>query len=550
MDVSGEPPSLVRRYFTTLRHALGLVYGSAVAVARDREQFSWVRGLPLFLIKIAAFFVRPLVRRDLRGLPLEVQLRRRLELLGPTYIKLGQVLALREDLLPRFVTEELNNLLDRLPVMPFPEYLDRVAKGLGRPVDEMFEYIDPKPLGSASIGQIHPARTVGGDDVILKVVKPHIYVVLKRDARLLGFFGSFLQVFFARYQPKKVLDEFAEYTLREVDLRREADNAEQFAINFADVPGVRFPAIYREYSSRLVLTQERFRGLRPDSEAAHALPLAAREELVDLGALSIIRMLYQDGFFHADLHPGNMFLLDTEPDPETGEVHPEIGFIDLGMVGYFDGDLRRTLLYYYFSLVTGDAENAARYLAAVSEAGKNADPRGFQRAVAELCRRFYRAQRYGEVNVGQLILESVGLAGQYRMYFPVEMVLMTKALVTFEGVGQTLLPGFDVAEVSRKHVNSLFRSQFNPVALLKESFRGAPELVDLIVKSPTLMAEGIRFVETRMRAPATSPLAGLRTALLSGASLVSGVIAVTTGGPWFLWGPLLALAAAFALKRS
>ena len=549
MDVGGAPPSLVRRYFTTLRHATGLVYGSAVAVARDREQFSWVRGLPLFLIKVAAFFVYPLVRRDLRDLPIEVQLRRRLELLGPTYIKLGQVLALREDLLPPFITEELNNLLDRLPVMPFPEYLDRVAKGLGRPVDEMFAHVDPKPLGSASIGQIHPARTVDGDDVILKVVKPHIYVVLKRDARLLGFFGSFLQVFFARYQPKKVLDEFAEYTLREVDLRREADNAEQLALNFADVPGVRFPRIYREYSSRLVLTMERFRGLRPDSPEGRALPLEAREELVDLGALSIIRMLYQDGFFHADLHPGNMFLLDTEPD-ENGEVHPTIGFIDLGMVGYFDGDLRRTLLYYYFSLVTGDAENAARYLAAVSEAGKNADPRGFQRAVAELCRRFYRAQRYGEVNVGQLILESVGLAGQYRMYFPVEMVLMTKALVTFEGVGQTLLPGFDVAEVSRKHVNRLFRSQFNPVALLKESFRGAPELVDLIVKSPTLMAEGIRFVETRMRAPSTSPLAGLRTALLSGASLVSGVIAVTTGGPWFLWGPLFALAAGLALKRS
>ena len=549
MDV-GDPPSLVRRYFTTLRHATGLVYGSAVAVARDREQFAFVKGFPLFLIKLAAFFVKPLVRRDLRGLPIEQQLRRRLELLGPTYIKLGQVLALREDLLPPFITEELKNLLDRLPVMPFPEYLDRVARGLGRPVDEMFSHIDPEPLGSASIGQIHAARTVAGDDVILKVVKPHIYVVLKRDSRLLGFFGSFLQVFFSRYQPKKVLDEFAEYTLREVDLRREADNAEQLAINFADVPDIRFPKIYREYSSRLVLTMERFRGVRPDTEASRALPHDARERLVDLGAMSIIRMLYQDGFFHADLHPGNLFILDTEPDPETGEVAPKLGFIDLGMVGYFDGDLRRTLLYYYFSLVTGDAENAARYLAAVSEAGKKADPRGFQRAVAELCRRFYRAQRYGEVNVGQLIMESVGLAGQYRMYFPVEMVLMTKALVTFEGVGQTLLPGFDVAEVSRRHVNRLFRHLFNPMALLKESLRGAPELVDLVVKTPTILAEGIRYVEGHIRNPSPNPLAGLRSALLSGASLVAGTLAASTGGPWFLWAPLFLVAGALALKRS
>ena len=322
------------------------------------------------------------------------------------------------------------------------------------------------------------------------------------------------------------------------------------AINFADVPAIRFPTIYREYSSRLVLTMERFRGVRPDTPESTALPLEAREKLVDLGALAIIRMLYQDGFFHADLHPGNMFVLDTEPDPVTGEVDPQIGFIDLGMVGYFDGDLRRTLLYYYFSLVTGDAENAARYLASVSQAGKKADPRGFQRAVAELCRRFYRAQKYGEVNVGHLIMESVGLAGQYRMYFPVEMVLMTKALVTFEGVGQTLLPGFDVAEVSKKHVNKLFRSQFNPVALLRESFRGAPELVDLVVKAPTLLAEGIRFAESRMRGADANPLAGLRTALLSGASLVAATLAASTGGPWFLWGPLFALAAGFAMKRS
>ncbi|MGB3543933.1 ABC1 kinase family protein, partial [Rubrivirga sp.] len=546
----GEPPSLIRRYFTTLRHAVGLVYGSAIAVARDRDQFSFVKGFPLFAIKVAAFFLTPFVKRDLRRLRLEEQLRRRLEILGPTYIKLGQVLALREDLLPPFITEELKNLLDRLPVMPFPEYLDRVNKGLGRPWQEAFEHIDPKPLGSASIGQIHPATLLTGEDVILKVVKPHIYVILKRDARLLGFFGSFLQIFFSRYQPKKVLDEFAEYTLREVDLRREAENAEQLALNFADVPNIRFPTIYRDYSSRLVLTMERFRGIRPDTPESGELPFEAREKLVDLGAMSIIRMLYADGFFHADLHPGNLFILDTDPDPETGIVDPKLGFIDLGMVGYFDGDLRRTLLYYYFSLVTGDAENAARHLASVSQPGKKADPRGFQRAVAELCRRFYRAQKYGEVNVGQLILESVGLAGQYRMYFPVEMVLMTKALVTFEGVGETLMPGFDVAEVSKKHVNKLFRNQFNPGALLKESFRSAPELVDLIVKSPTIIAEGIRFLESQIRNQQPSPLAGIRTALLSGASLVSGAVAASTGGPWYLWGPLFGMAALFAMKRS
>ncbi|MDX1419623.1 MAG: AarF/UbiB family protein [Rubricoccaceae bacterium] len=548
MAVGGKPPGLVRRLITVYRHATGLVYGAAVAVARDREQFAWIKGLPLFLIKVAAFFVRPLVRKDLRALPLQVQLRRRLELLGPTYIKLGQVLALREDLLPSFVTEELKNLLDRLPVMPFEVFLERVSQGLGRPIDEMFAFVDPIPLGSASIGQIHAARLLTGEEVILKVVKPHIYVVLKRDARLLGFLGSFLQVFFSRYQPKRLIDEFTEFTLREVDLRREADNAEQFALNFADETDIRFPRIYRDYSSRLVLTMERFEGLRPDSDAARALPEEAREHLVDLGAESIIRMLYHDGFFHADLHPGNLFILHTDPD-EHGRVRPKIGFIDLGMVGFFDGELRRTLMYYYFSLVTGDAEGAARYLTSVAATEAKSDPQGFKRAVAEICRRFYRASQYGDFSIAQLIMESVSLGGQYRMYFPIELVLMTKALVTFEGVGQALMPGIDVAKVSQRHVSRLFRSQFNPVTLLKESFRNAPELVDLIVKSPSLAAEMLRFAEQRIRHPSPNPLAGIKGALLSGSALVSGTVAASVGAPWYLWTPLFLLAALFALRR-
>lgn len=547
MQVS-KPPGLVRRFLTVQRHSAGLVYGAAVAVARDREQFAWVKGFPLFLIKIAAFFVRPLVRRDLRKLALQVQLRRRLELLGPTYIKLGQVLALREDILPTFITEELKNLLDRLPVMPFDDYLHRVSQGLGRPIEDMFAWVDPTPLGSASIGQIHRARTIEGDDVILKVVKPHIYITLKRDARLLGFLGSFLQVFFSRFQPKRILDEFTEYTLREVDLRLEADNAEIFAMNFSDVPEIRFPKIYREYSSRLVLTMEMFDGIRPDTPAARALPEASREEMVDLGAQAIIRMLYADGFFHADLHPGNLFVLDAEPD-ENGEVHPSLGFIDLGMVGYFDGELRRTLMYYYYSLVTGDADNAARYLTSVAELGPKADQVAFKKSVADLCRRFHRAAKHGDFSIAQLIMESVSLGAHYRMYFPVELVLMTKALITFEGVGQVLVPGFDVAKVSQKHVNKLFLSQFNPVALFKESVKGAPELIDLIVKSPSLAAEGLRFMETRMRQPAVNPLAGLKSSLFAGSSLVSGTIAASVGAPWYLWAPLFTLAVIFALKR-
>jgi len=537
----GPPPSLVRRFLTTWRHAIGLVYGAAVAVARDREQFDFVKGVPLFLIRVAAFLVRPFVRKDLRALPLEVQLRRRLEILGPTYIKLGQVLALRTDIFPTFITDELGHLLDRLPVVPFPRYCDLVASGLGRPVDAMFAWIDERPLGSASIAQIHRARTLDGDDVIIKVVKPNIGETLKRDARLLGFFGSFLQLFFAKYQPKRVIDEFTEYTLREVDLRREADNARQFALNFADLPGIRFPQIYPAYSSRSVLTMERFEGLRPDSAAAQRLPLADREALIDLGAESIIRMLYRDGFFHADLHPGNLFILHDQ------DGLPQLGFIDLGMVGYFDGELRRVLMYYYYSLVTGDAENAARYLASIAEPGPGGNVDAFRKAVAEVCRRFQRAATFRDYSLGQMIMESVSLGGRYRVYFPVELVLMVKALVTFEAVGHALLPDFDVAKLSQRHANKTFMEKFNPLALTRESLRGLPELIDLLVHAPVVAADAIRFVERRVKQPPSNPLEGVKSTLLAGFSLVAGALAAGLGAAWWVWVPLFGLAALFGL---
>lgn len=537
----GPPPSLVRRFFTTWRHAIGLVYGAAVAVARDREQFDFVKGFPLFLIQVAAWVVKPFVRKDLRALPLEVQLRRRLEILGPTYIKLGQVLALRTDIFPPFITEELKNLLDRLPVVPFARYLGLVERGLGRRVETLFEWIDEQPLGSASIAQIHRARTLEGDDVIIKVVKPNIGETLRRDARLLGFFGSFLQIFFAKYQPKRVIDEFTEYTLREVDLRREADNARQFTLNFADLPGIRFPRIYPEHSGRSVLTMERFDGLRPDSAATRALPHEDREALIDLGAESIIRMLFRDGFFHADLHPGNLFVLRDD----SGEV--QLGFIDLGMVGYFDGELRRTLMYYYYSLVTGDAENAARYLASVAEAGPGGNVDGFRKAVAEVCRRFQRAAGFQDYSLGQMVMESVSLGGRYRVYFPVELVLMVKALVTFEAVGNALMPDFDVAKLSQRHANKTFMEKFNPLALGKESLRGMPELVDLMVHAPVLISDAIRFFEHRVKRPPQNPLDGVKPALLSGFSLVGGALVVGLGGAWWVALGLFGLAAVFGL---
>jgi ubiquinone biosynthesis protein len=284
---------------------------------------------------------------------------------------------------------------------------------------------------------------------------------------------------------------------------------------------------------------EFFDGIKPSDPEAQRLGQAERERLIDLGAAAIIRMLYKDGFFHADLHPGNLVIL-----PEA-----RVGFIDLGMVGRFDESLRRTLLYYYYCLVMGDSENAARYLAAVARPGPGGDSLGFRREVEEVCRRWTRAANFRDFSLAQLILNSVTMGARYRMYFPVEMVLMVKALVTFEGVGQILSPGFDVAEVSQRHINGIFLHQFSPLRLVREGLRGAPEMVDALVKAPLLVTEGLRLLEQTTQRPQENPFVGLRGTLLAGFCLVAGAILAAFEGPWPVWGALFAVALLLTLRR-
>lgn len=535
------PQGLLRRFLTTQRHLIALAFGGLVAHARAGQALGTGRRLRLlfWLECLIAVLARPFLDRAIADRPFPVQLRRRLEILGPTYIKLGQVLALRQDLLPPEITDELKNLLDRLPVVPFDRYLRIIEADVHLPIAEMYSWVDPIPTGSASIAQIHRATTLEGASVIIKVVKPGIRETLNRDAILLRALGSILQLFLSRYRPSQLIREFVEYTRREVDLRREADNAESFAANFHDLPGVAFPKIYRQYSSRGVLCMEFFKGFKPGAPETQELSDEERDVLVDLGAASIIRMLFKDGFFHADLHPGNLLILPG----------PRLGFIDLGMVGRFENDLRRTFLYYYYTLVMGDAEGAARYLAAIAIPGPGADPKGFRREVTEILLRFNRASSFRDFSLAQLIMRSVNLGAQHRLYFPVEMVLMVKALVTFEGVGQILKPGLDVAAVSRAHASSIFRSQFSPQNLMQQMLRAAPDILEAVAKGPSLITEGLRLLEQATQRP-ENPLAGLRGTLFGGFCMVAGAILAGAKGPWPAWSVLFVVGIVAALHRS
>jgi ubiquinone biosynthesis protein len=531
-------PGLARRGRTTIRHFTLLLLGGYVAWV-ERRRSRGASGMMFRLQAMIALVCRVFLSSEMAALPFPVQLRRRLEILGPTYVKLGQILSLRLDVLPEVVTRELQNLLSRLPEVAFDEIRGVIERDLGRSLEELFAEIDPEPVGSASIAQIHRALTHDGRRVILKVVKPGIRELLYRDATLLRFFSRFLQLVIPRYQPRRMVEEFFDYTLQEIEMTREAEHAETFAANFRDLPGIVFPGVYREYSGSRVLCMDYLEGRRPEVAVVQGMSDEERQQLLDLGAAAILRMLYEDGYFHADLHPGNLIIL---PDNR-------VGFIDLGMVGRLEPELRHHLLFLFYSVVMEDFDNAARHLSSVAHTEIRSDVLGFRRSVKELCRKWRRAATLEDFSLAQLILESVRLGARYKMYFPVEMVLMVKALVTYEGVGYLFDPEFNVITVSQRHVNRIFRAQLSPMRLFREGLRGAPDLVDAVVKLPILISESVRLLEERSLRRPESPVRGLRGTLLGGFLILSGTILAALEGPMALWIALLACGVIIALRR-
>jgi len=322
-------------------------------------------------------------------------------------------------------------------------------------------------------------------------------------------------------------------------LRFEADNAEIFAANFIHQPAICFPKIYHEFSSRDVLCMEYFDGIKPDAHAAAILTPEENEKVVGLGVSAIIQMIFRDGFFHADLHPGNLIIFKDA----------SLGFIDLGMVGRFDRELQNRLFYYFYWLVKGDADNAARYMASLALPAKKSDVDGFRRAVAGLYGRWLRSANFNDFSLGQVILQSILLAGQYQIQYPGEIILMIKALVTVEGVGNVLQPGIDIVEISSKDVQRLLLEQFNPIAIMRASILVLPELLDIMNRSPLVLSEGLKQFERSLGKPASSSSDGLQTTILVLLCFLVIAALFAAGAPWPLWAALVFLLTVLILRK-
>lgn len=377
-----------------------------------------------------------------------------LEELGPTYIKLGQVLSTRPDLIPMEFIEELTKLQDSVPPFPFLEAQAIVQRELGASAAELFDRIDGVPAASASIAQVHRARLKNGEEVALKLQRPGIRRLIEVDLEIMLHLATLAERHveeLALHRPVKIVEEFARTLEKEIDFRIEATHIERIAQGFLDDPTVYIPAVYREYSTSRILTTEYVEGVKIsdieqlDSSGYDRRLLCAR------GADIVLKQVFQHGFFHADPHPGNIFAL-------PGNV---ICLLDFGMVGIVDRQTREIFVELVDSVVRRNESRAAQVLLRLTTWEEQPDQRELERDLSDFMgRHLYRALR--EIEVGKLLQDLLQLATRFRLRIPPDIFLMLKAISTVETVGRMLDPEFDMIAQATPFIEKVIADRFKP----------------------------------------------------------------------------------------
>ena len=431
-------------------------------------------------------------RREKRGLEellapnFGVRLRRTLDDLGPTFVKFGQLLSTRSDIIPEGVLFELQKLQDTVAPISLETAQTVIERELGTPMEELFAAFDPVPLGSASIGQVYKARLHGGEVVAVKVQRPEAPRRVEADLALMKDFAALLD---ARFGERIFIDvpglvaEFEGVIRRELDYDAEAQNARRFAINFAGTP-VKIPGIYTGLSTRKVLTMEFIEGTRFYSIRPLLLAPAERRRVATMGAEAIFKMAFEDGFFHGDPHPANLILT-----PEG-----ELALLDFGMVGFMShGDIE-ALSRLFIAVIQRDAAAAIRGLEGL---GVRYEPEVREDLVQDL-REFlykYSGLSVGEVTLGQALSELISLIRRYRLSVPPVFPLLTKALVTAEGLSRSIDPTINVYEIARPFASRLLRERYEPGVLLGHSQERALEYARYLEDYPDQLRQLLTELE-------------------------------------------------------
>jgi ubiquinone biosynthesis protein len=421
-------------------------------------------GFGAFLAQIGLSDRLNIPRRLLRRKPIlaeDISMPRRfrlaLEELGPTFIKIGQILSTRSDLLPPEWLDELRSLQDDVAPLDWEIIQGVISEELGAPVKDIFNTIDPLPLASASIAQVHSAILANSGEVVVKVQRPGIESTINLDLDILydlAHLANERTSIGERYEVAELAEEFANSLRAELDFHREGRNAERFQQNFAKERFLYVPKVYWDYSTSKVIVLERIRGIKIDD--IHAIEAAGydRSHLANHAARFILREVLEDGFFHADPHPGNLMVL-------PGEV---IGVVDFGTMGRLDSSDRMNLARLFIVLVQMDAEGIVEQLLRMGIADYQVDRMSLQRDLRRLLMR-YHGLPISEISAQEVLEGLEPIIYEYRLHVPSDYWLLIKTIVVMQGVGLGLDPDFDIFEASQPYLQHLFLRLWHPSTL-------------------------------------------------------------------------------------
>ena len=433
-----------------------------------------------------------IVRRDRAHLEQHTRaerVRMILEELGPTFVKLGQIASTRPDLIPGEFISELEKLRDAVPPFPFDQVSEIVEDELRRPLSESFAQFSESSLAAASIGQVHRARLEDGEEVVVKVQRPDIRHTIEVDLEIMLHLATLLERHVQEaelHRPTKIVEEFARVMEQELDYGIERAHLERFANQFLDDDTVYVPKIYRDYSTGRVLTMEYISGVNLADLDALAENGLDRRRIAARGAELMLKQIFVHGFFHADPHPGNVFVL---PDNV-------LCYLDFGMVGRLDRRCREDFADLVYGAAARDAPKTTTALLRLAEHDDEweVDTRALERDVGEMLD-LHVVTELGRVDMGRLLQQLFDLLGKHRLRIPADLVMMLKAMTTAEGVGVVLDPQIDMVAIATPYVRKLKMERFAPRRLLGELYESGNELLQLAREIPGGMRELLRLAK-------------------------------------------------------
>jgi len=415
------------------------------------------------------------------------RIRRLLEDMGPSFVKLGQILATRIDLLPQDYIDELAKLQDRAPPIAFDTLKIQLEEDLGAPVDEIFAEVDPTPVGAASISQVHLARLKTGARVVLKIRRPGVRKVVEADLRLLKRLAEIADSRIEevrRYRPVEIAAQFSRSMRRELDLAAECRNAERVAESFAEDPDIVVPKVYWRWTSERLNVQQFIDGIPGRDLAAVEACGLDRKLLARRGGAAVLKMVFEDGFFHADPHQGNVFFL-----PEN-----RVAFIDFGMVGRLSEARRRELV----DLLQGFVErNPDRVVDILMQWTRHdvLDEEALTSDVDALIDSVHSVP-LKSINLPQLINDLVALLREHNLALPADLTLLTKAFVSLEGMGRQLDPDFDVMATAEPFLRNLVLARYSPKMLARRGRQGFGDMIEVMSGLPADLRKLVKQAQT------------------------------------------------------